>query len=222
MKDSGRLIALVAMLAALASCTKTEPRSAQTSAALAVSASPAPPPQQELAKPQSESKERPTAFFDYRGLRLGMSGEAALEVLRAIEQKQWDEECSGGRCDEAYRHSPECGDLACGNGGGLDVYLNAGRVWGIQQNLGGVSIESYVLALARKYGEPRVERRTYRNGLGNESHGDAWLWGDHARDSLQVMEVCAGASNTLEDMPDIGCLVLHSFAYAPKQATPTI
>lgn len=162
--------------------------------------------------------------LQYKGFRLGMSRDAALAALRAIEQKEYDE-CNlerGVEACDADRHIPECGDLACGNGGGLDVYLNAGRVWGIQQNLGGVSVESYVLAFTRRYGEPTVERRTYRNGLGNEFHGNAWVWGSHNGDSLQVMEVCAGANNTLENMPDIGCLVLHSFKYAPKQAPPEI
>jgi hypothetical protein len=125
-----------------------------------------------------------------------MSGDAALEVLRAMERKQWDEECSGGRCDEIDHHIPDCDDLKCSNGGPLDVYLNAGHVWGIQQNLG--AVESYVLAFSRKCGKPRVERRRYRNGLGNEFHGSAWVWGNHDSDSLQVTEICAGASNTLE------------------------
>jgi hypothetical protein len=162
--------------------------------------------------------------LQYRGFRLGMSIDDALKLLRAIEQKDYDE-CSLEReaeaCD-ADRHIPDCSESECDDRGGLTIYLNARRVWGIQQNLGGEDVRSYVLAFARKYGVAQVERHTYRNGLGNEFHGNVWVW-ERGRESLQVFEVCAGETlDKRQDFSDMGCLVLYSGVLAPPQALPTI
>lgn len=171
--------------------------------------------------------------LQYKGFRLGMSGDAALKTLKAIEQKEYDE-CNLEREAEACnadRHIPDCSDRECDDGHGLTVYLNAGRVWGVQQNIW--ELDPYVRAFARKYGQPRVERRTYRNGLGVEFHANVWLW-EHPRESLTIHELCVGdvlepqtaSSGEIAGVPvtdPIGpCLVLYSGTYAPKQSLPKI
>ena len=79
---------------------------------------------------------------------------------------------------------------------------------------------SYVSALTRKYGAPKVERRTYRNGLGNEFHGNVWTW-TRNRSSLEIDEICV-ANFSHENLSNIPCLLLWSDEYAPKQAAPQI
>jgi hypothetical protein len=206
--------AVGAVLAVAFVTTRDKPKIVQTAVAIPVSSAKAKPDQPSIAKQTETRPVEQTAIspdaelvpqgihtppFEYMGLRLGMSGDAVLKARDAIDAADGESRWS------------------------LSVYQNEdGRLYGVQQNLGGASIESYVLAFTRKYGTPRVERRTYRNGFGNEFHGNAWVWGSHDGESLQVMEICAGTHDAMESMPDIGCLVLHSFAYAPKQAPPEI
>jgi hypothetical protein len=182
-----------------------------------------------IASPQAGRAQAGNHPLEYKGLQLGMNRDAALKAMRQLEQREFDERCPGGACpgdsptytDLEARHIPDCSDSECDNGGALTVYLNGGRVYGIQQNLGGEDVGAYVLAFTKKYGGPRVEKRTYRNGLGNEFHGNAYVW-TRGRAFLEVQEICVDGLDKRSDFSDIGCFFLYSDAYAPKKALPKI
>lgn len=190
-----------------------------------------------VASAQAAKPPAPSRPLEYRGLRLGMSADAAQGILREMDEKDNGQrrakdfnDCVSAPawngqddyCKQTAQQTagiPDCSGFTCSTGG-LTAYLNAGRVWGIQANLGGENVQSYVLAFTKKYGSPKVERRSYRNGLGNEFHGNVWTWNQN-RASLEVKEICVGSLES-EDLSDIPCLILYSSIYAPKEALPKI
>jgi hypothetical protein len=161
------------------------------------------PPAQQDSPKTKPEAEFPARPFEYLGLRLGMSDDAVSSVQAAIGRPS------------------------------LTVYQYAGHLYGVQQNMGGANVDSYVLAFSQKYGQPRVEQRSYRNGLGNEFHANVWAW-EWQHESLRIHELCVGevldpqtpSSGVAYGVPwtiPVGpCLVLYSGTYAPKQALPEI